>query len=131
MLKRSALVVTLSILASYSAFSNANEQQHMMESMLEFQRCITENLDEQALNKIAADGEKMQEQIAQLCQAGKRQAAQTAAIDYTKKMHNDPSFKAMQECVALVGTAFPGAPDLEKDFSLEELEKNHICDEFD
>lgn len=131
MLKRPVLAVTLVILATFSAFSYANEHQQMMEGMMKFQRCLSENVDEQALSKIAAEGEKMEQQITQLCQAGKRKQAQDTAIDYAKKMLEEPSFKAMQACVAQVGSSFPGAADFAKEFDLEELEKTHICDELD
>src|SRR5699024_7182404 len=129
MFKRPMLAITLGMLTVFSALSYANDQQKMMEGMLQFQRCFAENINEQDLDIMSKKSEKMAEQIEQLCQTGKRQEAQDSAIKFTQQMLDDPTFKAMQGCVAQVETAFPGMPDLESEFSLEELEKTHICDE--
>lgn len=129
MFKRPVLAVTLGLLTTFSALSYANDQQKMMESMLQFQRCFAENINEQDLEVMSKNSEKMAEQLEQLCQAGKRQEAQNSAIKFTQQMLDDPTFKAMQACVAQVDIAFPGMPDLKSEFSLEELKKTHICDE--
>lgn len=128
MFKHPVLAVILGILTSFSALAYANEQQQMMESMLHFQRCF-ESIDERDLDTMSKESEKMADQLEQMCQAGKRKEAQKFAIEFSQKMLNDPTFKAMQACVAQVEVAFPGLPDLGNEFSIEELEKTHICDE--
>lgn len=131
MLKFPILAATLTVLAVTSPVAQANDYQQMMEGMMQFQSCMTETVDASYLEKMEAESEKINNQLSQLCNAGKRQEAQKFALDYTKKMLAEPNFKAMQACVTQVGNAIPGTVDQETMFNLEELENSHICDELD
>jgi DNA-binding FadR family transcriptional regulator len=112
-----------------STVTLANQHEQMMQGMLQMQRCMTENVDASYLEKMAKNSEVMANKIEQLCQAGQRQHAQDIAMDYALKMQKDSNFQAMQNCMAQMGGALPGAQTLQEDFDLDALNKNHVCDE--
>ena len=131
MLKIPVLAVTLGILAVSSPVTKADEQQQMMQGMAQFQRCMTETVDAGYLEKMAAEGEKINNQLSQLCTAGQRQQAQEIGLNHAKKMLAEPNFIAMQACVTQVGKVLPNMVAQDDMFNLEELEKSHICDQLD
>ena len=128
MLKYSILAATLCLTTAISTVTQANEHEQMMQGMMQMQRCIAETVDSDYLEKMAANGERIANSIEQLCKAGKRQEAQDTALQYAQQMQSDPNFQALQKCIAQIGGTFPGAPALQDEFDLDELSKNHVCD---
>lgn len=127
--KYSTLAATLCMLAVSSSATQANEHEQMMQNMIQMQRCIAETVNTSYLEEMAKNGEKMANEVKQLCKAGQRQQAQDKAMNYAKTMQNDPNFKAMQKCTAQLGSAFPGAQALQEEFALDALNNNHVCDD--
>ena len=131
MLKLSTLAITLGFIAATSPLTHANEYQQMMQGMMQFQQCMTETIDADYMEKLSESSEKTNKQILQLCKTGKRQEAQVLALDYSKKMLDDPNFKALQKCITQVGNAIPDVVDQADIFNLDELKDSHICDQIE
>ncbi|WP_205342554.1 hypothetical protein [Denitrificimonas caeni] len=129
MLKYSILAATLCITAIASPFTHANEHEQMMQQMMQMQSCMAENVDASYLEGMAKNSEKMVDQIKQLCQSGQRQKAQDTAIVFAKDMQKNPNFQAMQKCMTQLGGAFPSVQAMQEDFDLDDLNKNHVCDD--
>lgn len=129
MTKLSTLAATLCILATVSTFTQANEHEKMMQQMMQMQQCISEHVNSGYLEDMAKNGEKMANQIKQLCESGQRQQAQDTAMNYAKEMQSNPNFQAMQKCTAQLGNAFPGAQALQEEFDIDSLKENHVCDD--
>lgn len=129
MLKFLSLVVTFCMTTIISTLTLANQHEQMMLGIMQMQSCIAENVDASYLESIASDSEAIANKIEQLCQAGQRQQAQDTAMDYAKKMQNDANFQAMQKCMARMGDALPDTQKRQDNFLMDDLNKNHVCDE--
>ena len=98
-----AKILLLSVLCMPLALYAQDEQmseeqmQQMMENAGKMQDCMAQ-MDEGAMDAIAAKGEKVNAEIQKLCAAGKRDEAQNMAVDYGKEMASSKEMQAMQQC---------------------------------
>ena len=97
----------------------------MMEGMQAMHECMAK-LDQAALEQFGKEGEQMNAEVKALCTEGKRDEAQAKAMEYGKKVADDPTMKAMAECGRQMQNAMPqmqsSAP------TPEELQNRHVCD---
>ena len=103
------------------------------DSMAEMQQmadCMTK-IDQQKLQALEKQGMEFMEKVRELCSQGERDQAERLAIDYHKKMENDPTVKALDKCSegfkAFSMNGLPGQEDEDKDVG----EGGHICDELE
>ena len=129
MLKKISLASIFCIMTTTSPITLANDQEQMMQSLMQMQRCMTDNVEASYLQSMTESAGAMSAQVKQLCEKDQRQQAQEIAINFAKKTQTDPNFKAMQKCMADMGDALPNAPAMQSDFDLDELSKNNVCDE--
>lgn len=117
------------LLASAGVIAQSPPSQADIERMLQgaqaMQKCMA-NIDEAAIERLAARGEKMQAELDSLCAAGKRAEAQAKAMEYGAEFMKDPAAKAMKVCTEH-SKGMMQAPPL-MDFGEGEAER-HICDE--
>lgn len=111
---------------------NMSEQdmQNMMASMQEMQACM-QSIDQQALKQLEKDSQALEAEIDQLCQSGKRDEAQQRALDYSRKMMQEPSVMQLRDCTEKMQDAMKGMlPEQQPVFENleEELKDKHICD---
>lgn len=101
------------------------DMERMMQGMQAMQECMA-NLDQAALEQFGKEGEQMNAEVKALCAEGKRDEAQARAMDYGRKVANDPTMQAMAECGKPMQNVMPqmqsSAP------TPEELESQHVCD---
>lgn len=127
MFKFLILAATLCIMAATSPFSQANEYERMLEGMTQLERC----LDVSYLDELTKDGEKVSNQIEQLCHAGQRQKAQNMVLDYAQELQKNPNFQSMMKCLAKIDSDVPGASHLQEAFDMDRLHKTNVCDELE
>ncbi len=117
--------VTLCQAQDYAAM-----HQQSMQQMQQMADCMAK-IDQQKLQALENQGMKFMEQVRQLCSQGKRDQAQKLAIDYHKKMENDPTVKALDKCSEGLETftmnGLPGQDGEDNDAG----EGGHICDELE
>ena len=129
MIKPCVLAAILCSITTATIMVHANEHEQMMRNMMHMQRCISETVDRRYLEAMAANGEKMAKHIKQLCESGQRLQAQNSAMTYAKDMQSNPSVQAMQKCAADIDNSLPSAQVLQKKFTIDHLQENHVCDE--
>ncbi len=129
MRKYLTLVITFCVMTASSTLTLANQHEQMMQGMMQMQRCMAENVDASYLESMSKSGEAIANKIEQMCQAGQRQQAQDAAMDYAKKMQSDKNFQALQKCMAQMGDILPNSQSLQDNFIMDDLNKNHVCDD--
>ena len=124
-----ALMLGIPALAQAQNMSE-QDMQKMMASMQEMQACM-QAIDQQALKQLEKDSEAIDAEIDQLCQAGKRDEAQDKALDYSRKMMQEPAVVQLRKCTENMQVAMQGMlPEQQPVFENleEELKDKHICD---
>lgn len=119
-------VFALAAQAQNPAGMSDADMEKMMQGMQAMHECMA-NLDQAALEQFGKEGEQMNAEVKALCADGKRDEAQARAMEYGKKVANDPTMKAMAECGKKMQNAMPqmqasSAP------TPEELQNRHVCD---
>ncbi|MDG6773285.1 hypothetical protein QCB45_02990 [Thiomicrorhabdus sp. ZW0627] len=110
-----------------SSLDNAHMQQ-MVHQMNKMQQCLQE-IDEIELQKNQAHLNQIENELRDLCGAGKREEAQEKALEFSKEMQNSKTFTRIQACSKEMQQQgfMPKFPTLE----LDEQGKStgHICDQ--
>lgn len=119
-------LVALAAQAQNPAGMSDADMEKMMQGMQAMHECMA-GLDQTALEQFGKEGEQMNAEVKALCADGKRDEAQARAMEYGKKVANDPTMKAMAECGKKMQNAMPqmqssAAP------TPEELQERHVCD---
>lgn len=119
-------VFALAAQAQNPAGMSDADMEKMMQGMEPMHECMAK-LDQAALEQFGKEGEQMNAEVKALCTEGKRDEAQAKALEYGKKIANDPTMKAMAECGKQMQSAMPqmqssAAP------TPEELQNRHVCD---
>lgn len=118
------LFIPMPVLAqNYQGMGEGNMEM-MMQNMEKMQECM-DNVDEAEMEKIQQRAEEMDAEIRSLCQAGKRQAAQSKAVAFGKEMSKNPSVKHMQKCSKMMEGFMPQNPYMDPD---RDYSKQHVCD---
>lgn len=116
-------ILTLALLAlSISAAQAGGINEKQMQQMMEMQKCMA-NIDQSRLEAMSAKAEAMHGEIKALCDAGKRDKAQSTAIRYGQEMSNSPVMQEMKQCGEMARQMMQQMPMTEKDF-----ENRHVCD---
>ncbi len=130
---RISTITALLILFCFSlcqAQDYAAMQQQSMQQMQQMADCMAK-IDQQKLQALEKQGMEFMEKVRELCSQGERDQAERLAIDYHKKMENDPTVKALDKCSegfkAFSMNGLPGQEDEDKDAG----EGGHICDELE
>jgi len=103
------------------------QMQQLMQNVEKMQECFAK-MDQAAMQSLTAKGEKMQAEVKALCATGKRDEAQSKAIEYGKEIANSKEMQEMKKCSEMAGDMMqqmPMAPGTDGDFS----EMGHVCDE--
>ena len=103
---------------------NQEQMQQMMQQAQQMQDCFAK-VDQQALMAIGEKAKAMESEIKSLCQAGKRNEAQSTAIKFGLAMSQDENVAAARECGKMAQGMMP-----KMDFptSEEEFKEQHLCD---
>lgn len=116
------LLISLSIQSVHAGAGMSEEQmQQMMKQAEEMQKCMG-NIDQSAFKELEAKSKKMQTEVKALCQAGKRDKAQSTAMKYGKEMASSKEIQAMKKCGEMAQHMMPMmTPD--------QIEQSgHVCD---
>jgi SMC interacting uncharacterized protein involved in chromosome segregation len=104
--------------------------QQMMQQAQEAQKCFAK-LDQSMFGQIEAKGKRMESEIRSLCRAGKRDEAMSAAMKFSREIHDDPNMKALRQCSEKMQGAMAQMPQPFMPPTTEELERaGHVCDDF-
>ena len=125
------LMMVLLCLPGWAAAQNEEQMQRMMEQARQAQMCM-EKVDRGALQAMADKAQAIEDEIKNLCAAGKRDEAQSTGMKYGLEMSRSPVAKEMRRCSEMMagvmagfgGMGHSGLP------SVEELESQHICDAY-
>ncbi len=121
----------LSLLLSSHAFAShmvdmeGRNMQQMMLQMQKMQQCLMQ-VNAAEIHQYEVEISKFESKLRSLCQQGKREQAQTEALEFAKKIANSEAIKTIQACTKdMRANAFmPATPDFEN------LDGQHICDQF-
>lgn len=122
------IVSTLFIQAVQSQEGQMSEEQmrQMMQNAQKMQKCFA-NIDQSAMEAMAARGKKLEAEVKALCSAGKRDQAQSKAMAYGKEISSSKEMQAMKKCGAMAGQMMKNSP-----WGVGEDGRNskggHICD---
>ena len=118
-----SLAVSLPLGAQEFSMS-AEDIAAMQKRALEAEACMAK-IDQGHLLELQAEGEQKLSEITALCNAGKRNEAQSTAIGYGKSVMADPVMKELQACLGLMNMVVPQATwaELERDDT-----PTHVCD---
>lgn len=89
--------------------------------------CIGQ-LDEQRLEELGKRAEESGKEIEALCEAGKRDEAQSRAVRHAKEFMADPEYKKVMQCGEAAQGMLPDLTDMYDPDSGDESQ--HVCDAF-
>jgi hypothetical protein len=96
------------------------EQMQQLMKQGESARACMKKIDKTKLKALREKGKKVQAEIKALCDAGKRDKAQSTAIEYSMEMKKDPAFIEMTKCGEQMQGMMP------KTYS--DASGGHVCD---
>jgi hypothetical protein len=109
-MKNSLIAVALLIAAPLYAQDFSNMDQAQIEGFMKqaqaMQVCMAD-IDQQELDALRVEGEKMASDIQALCKADKRDEAQATAITYGRQMVNEPVMQELKECAGMASMMIP------------------------
>ncbi len=111
------------IAAAQPPAMSQQDMEKMMQGMRKMQECMR-NVDQSAMDSMASKAEAMQKRIKGLCQAGKRDQAQSLAVEFGRKMASNEAMKQMRKCGEMMRGMMP-QPSFPSE---DELKQSHVCD---
>ena len=105
------------------------DMQNMMAQMQQMQACMA-RIDQNEINALQQQGQRMETEIKSLCAAGKRSEAQNRAIAYGMQIAQSPAMQQMQECTKDMQAMMAQMPMPQmpyQDFT-EDSQPAHVCD---
>jgi len=117
--------VTQTAAAQYPAGMSEADMQKMMQGVQEMQACM-QKVDQDAMERLGEESERLEAEIKSLCAAGKRDAAQERAMAFGMKMANDPAMKVMAECSKKMAGLAPKMPYVD---TATDDSTSHVCDD--
>ncbi|MFA5677464.1 MAG: hypothetical protein WC953_03520 [Pseudomonas sp.] len=118
-----ALLILASTIHAQMPAMSEEEMARMMNMMDGLASCIGQ-LDEQHLEQLGKQAEAHEREIAGLCAAGKRNAAQAKEQSYARKFMADPEYKKIMQCGEAAQSMLPDMPGLDP-----ENDDQHVCDD--
>lgn len=115
---------------SYAQFEGMTEaeMQKMMSGVQQMQACFA-NIDQTAIETLAAEGEQLEREIKLLCSQDKRLAAYKKAMAYYQEAKNNKSLEALRNCGEQVTNMLPALPFQDMGSkSQQKDDSSHICD---
>lgn len=110
--------------ASAGGGMSEEQMQQMMKHAEEMQQCLGQ-VDQGAMKQLEAKSRKMQAEVKALCDAGKRDQAQSAAVQYGKDIANSGAMRELMKCGEMAKQMM-GQMSI---MSPEQLENTgHVCD---
>jgi len=103
------------------------KMQEMQKAMVEMQNCM-QKIDKSGIEKIKRRGEAMKQEIKSLCKAGKRSAAQSKAIAYSKEIMNSREMVQMRKCSEKIHNLMPDSANIDQ-YDADTLKNKNVCDE--
>ena len=125
-----ALIATTAIAQPPVPNMTPEQMQQMMQNAGKMQACFAK-IDPAAMERVKAQGEKMQAEIKVLCDAGKRDEAMATAIRRGHELSTSRDMKQMRQCGEMVqGMMGPVSDYMNMAKGAEEAQKDrHLCDE--
>ncbi|WP_305906619.1 hypothetical protein Q9L42_020080 [Methylomarinum sp. Ch1-1] len=100
------------------------KMQQMMQQMQNMQRCM-QGIDQAEMKALEQRGRTMEAELRGLCAQGKREEAQTAALEFAMETAENSALQTMKKC----GEQMQGLlPDLPLGPSRNDLKDRHVCD---
>jgi TolA-binding protein len=109
---------------------DAAQIQQMQARAQEMQACM-ENVDQAALEKLQQEGEAVGHEIKALCSAGKREQAQSRAMDYGRRIAGTPALAEMRKCGEMMQGMMAAMPMPNLPGQDGNGGASHVCDEID
>ncbi|MDX1346997.1 MAG: hypothetical protein R3189_01975 [Thiomicrorhabdus chilensis] len=109
---------------------NSQGMQQMMMQMQKMQQCL-QQVDENELRAYENQINQLETELKALCQAGKRDEAQSKAVEFGKQINQSKAFQQIQKCTQEMqdNDFMPSFPTLKTDEKGQP--QGHICDEFE
>ena len=105
---------------------NEGQMREMMQNAQKMQECMAD-IDQSAMEDLAARGKKVEAEVKALCKAGKRDEAQNRAMAYGREVNASKEMQAMKKCGNMAQQMMKNSPWISN-----EDEKisggSHICD---
>ncbi len=121
------VVILLMMVCNIALAQQGVDMNQMMEKMAEMQKCMAE-IDQSKMQQYQREGEAFGRELKSLCSAGKRDQAQSRAMEYAMQIRNSSELQKVRQCMALM-QGMPGMPQ-PQDFAtmVEEAKQKHVCD---
>lgn len=102
---------------------NQADMQQMMQQAKKMEACMA-SVDQDALMALSEKSRAMEQEVKSLCQANKRDQAQSRAMEFGREMSANDEVNKMRQCGEMMKGMMPkiGMP------TVEEMKKSHICD---
>jgi len=105
------------------------QTRQMIEDAQNMRQCF-ENIDHDALEKLAGEGRRAEAEIRSLCKAGKRDDAQARAMDYARKVDESEVIRAIRKCGTMSQSMMRKLPGMVQELEQETTSGHgHICDD--
>ncbi|GAB4342391.1 MAG: hypothetical protein Kow0089_17420 [Desulfobulbaceae bacterium] len=122
------LLFPVAVLAQGYPGMNEADMQRMMEQMQKMQECM-QQVDQAELEALGQRSEEVEREVRELCEQGKRDAAQKRAMAWGKEVSSNPSFKQMKKCSEYARDAMPQGQMQQDDYTDFDFSKSHVCDD--
>ena len=120
-------IIILALLIGFSSFALAQMPAGMQEAI----DCM-ESLDQQALEDLGTQGEKLSDDVNALCKKGDESGARDLVMDYMKGMEDNETIAQLKKCSEMMQKVMPGMPMPEMPTAdMFEDETGSICDDLD
>ena len=120
-------IIILALLIGFSSFAIAQMPAGMQEAI----DCM-QSIDQQELEDIGKQGEKISEETKALCKKGDESGARELVMDYMKDMEDNEAFAQLKKCSEMMQKVMPGMqiPDMPT-ADMYDDETASICDDID
>ncbi len=120
-------IIILALLIGFSSFAIAQMPAGMQEAV----DCM-QSIDQQELEDMGKQGEKLSEEIKALCKKGDESGAREMVMDYMKDMEDNEAFAQLKKCSEMMQKVMPGMqiPDMPT-ADMYDDETASICDDID
>lgn len=120
-------IIILALLIGFSSFALAQMPAGMQEAI----DCM-ESLDQQALEDLGTQGEKLSDDVNALCKKGDESGARDLVMDYMKGMEDNETIAQLKKCSEMMQKVMPGMPVPEMPTAdMYGGEADNICDDID
>ncbi len=120
-------IIILALLIGFSSFALAQMPAGMQEAI----DCM-DSLDQQALEDLGKEGEKLSNDIKALCEKGDDSGASDLLLGYMKGMAENETIAQLKKCSEMMQKVMPGMPMPEMPTAdMYGGETDNICDDID